>query len=62
MKLGHRLALLSAALFTEPNPTVIKGVLHSQGRIPNATVRLPLLPAAAAAVTAALSALDSFSG
>jgi 4-hydroxy-tetrahydrodipicolinate synthase len=61
MKLGHRLALLSAALFTEPNPTVIKGVLHAHGRIPNATVRLPLLPATSAAVGAALSALDSFS-
>jgi 4-hydroxy-tetrahydrodipicolinate synthase len=44
--LGHRLAGLSAALFAEPNPTVIKGVLHSQGRIPTAAVRLPLLPAA----------------
>ncbi|MDQ1701909.1 MAG: 4-hydroxy-tetrahydrodipicolinate synthase [Frankiaceae bacterium] len=62
MKLGHRLALLSAALFTEPNPTVIKGVLHAEGRIPNATVRLPLLPATSAAVAAGLRALDSFNG
>jgi 4-hydroxy-tetrahydrodipicolinate synthase len=44
-KTGHRLAPLSAALFAEPNPTVIKGVLHAQGRIPTAAVRLPLLPA-----------------
>jgi 4-hydroxy-tetrahydrodipicolinate synthase len=43
--LGHRLAALSIALFAEPNPTVIKAVLHAQGRIPTATVRLPLLPA-----------------
>lgn len=53
--LGHRLAALSAALFAEPNPTVIKGVLHARGRIPTPTVRLPLLPASPAAVTAALA-------
>lgn len=44
-KLGHELAPLSAALFAEPNPTLIKAVLHAQGRIPTAAVRLPLLPA-----------------
>lgn len=43
--LGHRLAALSGALLAEPSPTVIKAVLHAQGRIPTATVRLPLLPA-----------------
>jgi 4-hydroxy-tetrahydrodipicolinate synthase len=43
--LGGRLGLLSAALFAEPNPTVIKAVLHAQGRIPTAAVRLPLLAA-----------------
>ncbi|MEJ3744306.1 dihydrodipicolinate synthase family protein [Actinomycetes bacterium KLBMP 9797] len=43
--LGHRLAALSSALFAEPNPTVIKAVLHARGRIPTAAVRLPLLPA-----------------
>jgi 4-hydroxy-tetrahydrodipicolinate synthase len=52
--LGHRLAALSAALFAEPNPAVIKGVLHAQGRIPAPGVRLPLLPAAADTVGAAL--------
>ncbi|MFF1508316.1 4-hydroxy-tetrahydrodipicolinate synthase [Streptomyces sp. NPDC058326] len=57
--LGHRLAKLSAALFTEPNPTVIKGVLHAQGRIPSAAVRLPLLPAGPDAVADALSAHDA---
>lgn len=44
--LGHRLAVLSTALFAEPNPSVIKAVLHAQGRIPTPAVRLPLLPAA----------------
>jgi 4-hydroxy-tetrahydrodipicolinate synthase len=43
--LGHALARLSAAAFSEPNPTVIKGALHAQGRIPTPDVRLPLLPA-----------------
>jgi 4-hydroxy-tetrahydrodipicolinate synthase len=51
--LGNRLVPLSAALFAGPNPTVIKGVLHAQGRIPSAAVRLPLLAADDAAVGAA---------
>ncbi|MEV1239359.1 4-hydroxy-tetrahydrodipicolinate synthase [Nonomuraea sp. NPDC050022] len=51
--LGHRLARLSAALFAEPNPTVIKGVLHARGLIPTPDVRLPLLPARAEAVSQA---------
>ncbi|MFG2821325.1 dihydrodipicolinate synthase family protein [Kitasatospora sp. NPDC048365] len=55
--LGHRLSTLSRALFTEPNPTVIKGVLHAQGRIPTPDVRLPLLPASPGAVQRALAAL-----
>jgi 4-hydroxy-tetrahydrodipicolinate synthase len=53
-ELGHRLTGLALASFAEPNPTVIKGVLHAQGRIPTAAVRLPLLPASAASVRAAL--------
>jgi 4-hydroxy-tetrahydrodipicolinate synthase len=55
---GHRLARLSQALFAEPNPAVIKGVLHARGRIPTPDVRLPLLPASAEAVTRALAQLD----
>lgn len=57
--LGHRLARLSAALFAEPNPVVVKAVLAARGRIPHATVRLPLLPAARSTVTAALRELDA---
>jgi 4-hydroxy-tetrahydrodipicolinate synthase len=53
--LGHRLAPLSAALFAEPNPAVIKGVLHAKGLIPNPAVRLPLLAASQDAVRAALA-------
>ncbi|MFC4111215.1 4-hydroxy-tetrahydrodipicolinate synthase [Nonomuraea zeae] len=53
--LGHRLNKLSAALFAEPNPTVIKGVLHAQGLIPTPDVRLPLVPAGAEAVSNALA-------
>jgi 4-hydroxy-tetrahydrodipicolinate synthase len=54
-ELGHRLAPLSAALFAEPNPAVIKGVLHALGRIPSPAVRLPLLPAGRDTVGAALA-------
>jgi 4-hydroxy-tetrahydrodipicolinate synthase len=55
--LGHSLTGPALALFAEPNPTVLKGVLHAQGRIPTAAVRLPLLPAAAASVRAAVELL-----
>ncbi|MEU8300502.1 dihydrodipicolinate synthase family protein [Micromonospora sp. NPDC048909] len=55
--LGHRLCTLSAALFAAPNPTVVKAVLHAEGRIPTATVRLPLLPPDDATVAAALARL-----
>ncbi|KAA2253853.1 4-hydroxy-tetrahydrodipicolinate synthase [Solihabitans fulvus] len=51
---GHRLAALSTALFAEPNPAVIKAVLHAQGHLPSPAVRLPLLPASPAALRAAL--------
>jgi 4-hydroxy-tetrahydrodipicolinate synthase len=57
-ELGHRLAELSAACFAEPNPAVVKGVLHAQGRIPSPAVRLPLLPASASAVARAAALAD----
>jgi 4-hydroxy-tetrahydrodipicolinate synthase len=52
-------ALLPAvlALFTEPNPAVIKGVLHAQGRIPTPDVRMPLTTASKPAVDDALAVL-----
>ena len=49
-RLGAELARLSAALFAEPNPTVIKGVLHAQERIPSPAVRMPLLAASTSTV------------
>jgi 4-hydroxy-tetrahydrodipicolinate synthase len=55
--LGHRLARLSLGLFAGPNPTVIKAVLHAQGRIPTPDVRLPLLAAGPAERAAALALL-----
>lgn len=55
--LGHELSGLATALFAEPNPTVIKAVLHAQGRIPTPDVRLPLLPASPEATAAALAAV-----
>ncbi|MFJ3830312.1 dihydrodipicolinate synthase family protein [Streptomyces sp. NPDC090046] len=55
--LGHALARMSAAAFAEPNPAVLKGVLHAQGRIPTPDVRLPLLPASEESVKAVTAAL-----
>ena len=45
-------------LFAEPNPAVIKGVLHALGKIPTPTLRLPMTAASTAAVDAALAALE----
>ncbi|MFI7357126.1 dihydrodipicolinate synthase family protein [Streptomyces avidinii] len=60
--LGHALARMSAAAFAEPNPAVLKGVLHAQGRIPTPDVRLPLLPASQGAVKAVTAALEGLEG
>jgi 4-hydroxy-tetrahydrodipicolinate synthase len=60
--LATGLAGLSAALFAEPNPTVIKAVLHAQGRIPTPDVRLPLLPAGPDSVEAVLKQLVDLGG
>src|SRR5262249_1927326 len=56
---AHHDALLPVvqACFAEPNPTVFKGVLHAQGKIPTPEVRLPLLPASERAVDGALAAI-----
>ena len=53
-------ALLPVVLasFAEPNPAVIKAVLHAQGRLPTPDVRLPLTNASPAAVDAALTAIQ----
>ncbi|RJL32443.1 dihydrodipicolinate synthase family protein [Bailinhaonella thermotolerans] len=58
-RLGNALTRLAAAAFAEPNPTVIKGVLHAEGRIPTPDVRLPLLPAHPDSVAAALRHLTA---
>jgi len=58
-RLGRALAPLSAAVFAAPNPTVLKGVLHAQGRIACPDVRLPLLPAEPHLVAAALDRLPA---
>jgi 4-hydroxy-tetrahydrodipicolinate synthase len=57
--LGAPLAPLAAALFAEPNPTVIKAVLHARGRIATPDVRLPLLPPDPEIVAAALDRLTA---
>jgi 4-hydroxy-tetrahydrodipicolinate synthase len=56
-RLAGPLAALSAAVFAEPNPTVLKGALHACGRIPTASVRLPLLAAADESVHFAMARL-----
>lgn len=55
----HAEALLPLvrALFAELSPAVIKAALHAQGRIPTASVRMPLGEASAAAVDRARHAL-----
>ncbi|MFE6686291.1 dihydrodipicolinate synthase family protein [Streptomyces sp. NPDC057743] len=60
--LGHRLATLAQAVFSEPNPAVVKAVLAAQGRIPTPAVRLPLLPASEAATARALDCLAALDG
>jgi 4-hydroxy-tetrahydrodipicolinate synthase len=54
---AHAEALLPLvrALFAEPSPAVIKALLHADGRIPTADVRMPLSNASARAVEQALA-------
>jgi 4-hydroxy-tetrahydrodipicolinate synthase len=56
---AHAEALLPViqACYAEPNPSVFKGVLHAQGRIPTPDVRLPLVNASDGAVDRALAAV-----
>jgi 4-hydroxy-tetrahydrodipicolinate synthase len=60
---AHAEALLpvTEALFAEPNPSVFKGVLQAQGRIPTADVRLPLVNASPDVVRRALDAIAAAS-
>ena len=57
-ELTSPLTRLAAALFAEPNPSVLKAVLHAQGRIASPAVRLPLLAAQPSTVAAALARLS----
>jgi 4-hydroxy-tetrahydrodipicolinate synthase len=54
---AHAEALLPLvrALFAEPSPAVIKALLHAEGRIPTADVRMPLSNASARAMKQALA-------
>jgi 4-hydroxy-tetrahydrodipicolinate synthase len=56
--LSEALLPLVKRLFAEPNPSVIKGVLHATGKIPTPDLRLPMTAASTAAVDAALTALE----
>ena len=59
--LAHHEALLPVitACFTEPNPAIFKGVLHAQGRIPTANVRMPMTNASPEAVARAIAAIEA---
>ncbi|MGO9873159.1 MAG: 4-hydroxy-tetrahydrodipicolinate synthase [Acidimicrobiia bacterium] len=56
----HAAALLEVVktAFAEPNPAVFKGVLHAQGRIATADLRMPLANASSAAIDRCLAAID----
>jgi 4-hydroxy-tetrahydrodipicolinate synthase len=58
-ELAARLGPLAVALFAEPNPSVVKGVLHAQGRIPTPDLRLPMTAASPEGVDRALAALET---
>lgn len=56
---AEALLALCSALFAEPNPAVIKALLHREGVIPTPDVRLPLSNATSAAVEQALTAFEA---
>jgi 4-hydroxy-tetrahydrodipicolinate synthase len=58
---AHAEALLPLvlALFAEPSPAVLKGVLHASGRIPTPDVRMPLGAGSALGVARAVAASES---
>jgi 4-hydroxy-tetrahydrodipicolinate synthase len=60
----HAEALLPLvlALFAEPSPAVLKGVLHAQDRIPTPDVRMPLGAGSAGAVERAVAASAAAGG
>jgi 4-hydroxy-tetrahydrodipicolinate synthase len=58
-RLAESLLPLTLALFAEPSPAVIKGLLHAQGRIPTPHVRMPLADASSGAMELAAAALDA---
>jgi 4-hydroxy-tetrahydrodipicolinate synthase len=57
---GHAEALLALvlALFAEPSPAVLKGVLHATGRIATPDLRMPLSAASLAAVERAIASSE----
>ena len=56
-RLAEMLLPLVVALFAEPSPAVIKAVLHAQGRIATADVRMPLASSSRAAAGRGVDAL-----
>jgi 4-hydroxy-tetrahydrodipicolinate synthase len=60
-RVAKSLLPLVLALFAEPNPSVIKALLHAQGRIATPDVRMPHANASRGALERALGALDALS-
>ncbi|MGQ0825301.1 MAG: 4-hydroxy-tetrahydrodipicolinate synthase [Actinomycetota bacterium] len=60
---AHAAALLPVvhSIFTEPNPAVLKGVLHAQRRIATPDLRLPMTNASRGAVDACVAAIAAAS-
>ena len=61
---AHAEALLPVvqSIYVEPNPAVLKGVLHAQGKIATPDLRLPMTNASAGAIKATLAAISAAGG
>jgi 4-hydroxy-tetrahydrodipicolinate synthase len=58
--MAEALLPVTLALFAEPSPAVIKAVLHAEGKLASARVRMPLADASVQARERALTALGAF--
>jgi 4-hydroxy-tetrahydrodipicolinate synthase len=61
-RLAEALLPVVSALYVEPNPAVVKGVLHAQGLIPTPHLRAPMTDASPEAIAAAMTAIDAVTG
>ncbi|WP_018179651.1 4-hydroxy-tetrahydrodipicolinate synthase [Jongsikchunia kroppenstedtii] len=59
-RLSGPLVDVAEALLGQPNPTMIKAVVHAQGLLATPAVRLPLTPPPAGAVAAAVAVIERY--